>query len=1008
MTGAQPWRLASGGRIDRTRLVRFRFDGRELSGHPGDTLASALLANGVRIVGRGFKRHRPRGIYGIGAEEPNALVRIGQGAQAIPCATATQVELYDGLVAHSVNCWPSARFDLGGALDAISAFMPAGFYYKTFMAPGRAWRHYERLIRHAAGLGRAPRQTDPDRYERRFDHCDVLVIGAGPAGLAAALAAGATGARVLLVDEQSEPGGSIFGEAAVIGGVTAAQWVAATVAALRAMPEARLLVRATAFGYHDHNLIGIVERLTDHLPPARRPGQVPRQRLWKVRAREVVLATGSFERPLVFANNDTPGVMLAGAAAAYAERYAVRPGRRAVLFTDNDSAYAAGAALQRAGVELAAVVDRRTEASNASASLLAGSTAVAYGSGVVAVLGGRQVRAALVAPLDSAGELIDGEPRSIACDLVCVSGGWSPAVHLFSQSGGRLAFDARLQAFVPGSSVQRERSAGACNGALALSDCIAQGLAAGAAAACAAGFGDAVPPPAPACSITPVSPQPPIREVPAPARFGRKRKFVDILNDVSAADLALAHQEGYGAPELAKRYTTAGMGVDQGRTGNINALALLATAQGRNPGELGPTTFRAPYAPLPFGAMAGRDVGRLFDPVRRTPLTEWHEAHGALFEPVGRWRRPLAYIEDAEDLAAAVRRECLAARNAVTLCDASTLGKIDIRGPDAVRLLDMLYTNAWSTLAIGRCRYGVMLKDDGMVFDDGTTSRLAEHHYFMTTTSGHADQVADWIEEWLQCEWPAWRVFALPVTTQWATIMVSGPRARILLERVGSDIDLAPERCRFMSVHEGRIAGVPARVLRVSFTGELSYELYVPAGFGLALWERLMAVGRDLGIAPIGTEALHVLRAEKGFFVVGHDVDATVSALDLGIEWMIGRDKPDFIGKRSLARAGLARPDRLQFVGVATDDPAIVVAEGSPIIRPGDVGRLSRPPLEAIGRVTSSYLSPTLDRSINLGLVAGGRGRMGEAITIVDRGTPRPARICSPRFLDPDGARLNG
>jgi sarcosine oxidase subunit alpha len=783
--------------------------------------------------------------------------------------------------------------------------------------------------------------------------------------------------------------------------------VEAAVAALRAMPDVRIVPRATAFGYHDHNLVAVAERVSDHLAPGERPRFAVRERLWKVRAREVVLATGSFERPLVFANNDLPGVMLAGAAAGYAVRHAVRAGRRAVVFTNNDSGHGAAATLQRAGIEVSAIVDTRPASATPPIPELA--HLVLPGSAVVAARGSRRVRDVLVAPLSPDGASLAGAARAVACDHVCVSGGWNPVVHLFSQSGGTLAFDAAKQCFVPGASRQAERSAGACRGTFDLAGCLAEGAVAGASAARAAGFPSAAPDPAPDCSPTAWSGVAPIREIPAPSRHGPKTRFVDILNDVTVADLRLAAHEGYGSPELAKRYTTAGMGVDQGKTGNINALAILGAAQGgQSPDALGTTTFRPPYTPVTFGTMAGGETGARFDPLRRTPMTDWHERNGAVFEPVGRWQRPMYYTRTGETMAAAVRRECLATRNAVALCDASTLGKIEIRGPDAVRLLDMLYTNRWGTLAKGRCRYGVMLRDDGMVFDDGTTSRLGDEHFFMTTTSGHADAVAAWIDEWLQCEWPSWQVFSLPVTTQWATVMVTGPRSRELLGRVGTDIDLAREACRFMTVHEGEVAGFACRMLRVSFTGELSYELYVPAGSGLALWERLLAAGQDLGVTPIGTEALHVLRAEKGFFVVGHDTDATVSPLDLGIGQMVDRRKPDFIGRRSLQRAELARPDRQQYVGLLTDDPAVVVQEGSPVVEMADARDLRRTPVRISGRVTSSYASPALDRSICLGLVTRGLSRTGDSVLIIDRGVARPARICSPRFHDPEGRRLDG
>jgi sarcosine oxidase, subunit alpha len=1002
---AQPFRLADGGRVDRGRSIAFTFNKRGYEGHPGDTLASALLANGVALTGRSFKYHRPRGIMSAGVEEPSAIIQLGSGAYADPNCKATQVELHAGLEAASLNCWPSVELDFGGIGNALADLIPAGFYYKTFMWPRRGWLAYEHFIRRAAGLGRAPTLPDPERYEKRFEHVDVLIAGGGPAGIAAALAAGRSGARVLIADEQSEFGGQLLFRDTEIDGGAAEDWLAASLAELAAMPEVRLLPRSTVAGYYDHNFLTILERLTDHLAPGTTPAGLPRQRLWKLRAREVVLATGAIERPLVFVNNDLPGIMLAGAVQSYIRRYGVRPGSRAVVFTNNDSAYELAASLADAGVALAAIVDARDGAIPLADEFRRRGVEVLSGHAVIAAAGGQALREVTVAPLSADGASLAGTASTIACDLLCVSGGWSPSVHLFSQSGGRVVYDEATACFVPGKSVQHERSAGAAAASFDLAACLAAGHAAGLAAARAAGFSaDETPPPrAVPESATPLRA---LWEVPA-LPGARGKKFVDIANDVTAADLALAAREGYRSVEHAKRYTTAGMGIDQGKTANVNALAILAReTAGAIPG-VGTTTFRPPYTPVTIGALAGRHIGEFYDPVRKTPMTDWHAANGAVFEPVGRWRRPFYYPRAGEDMESAIRRECRAVREGAGLLDASTLGKIDLQGRDVVTMLDRVYTNGWGNLAVGQCRYGLMLKDDGMVFDDGVTARLGEQHYLMTTTSGHADAVLSWLEEWLQCEWPDLDVWPNSVTTQWATINLAGPRSREVLQAVGIDIDVSREGCPYLSVRDAVVAGIPARIFRVSYTGELSFEINVASRYGLALWEALMAAGSSIGIAPIGTEALHVLRAEKGYIAVGHDTDGTVTPLDLGMRWIIDKTKPDFIGKRGLARSDLARAGRPQLVGLLTEDPALVLPEGSQLVAAAP-GKLPAPPVPMIGHVTSSYFSPTLGRSIALALLDGGLKRMGERVTAVLPDRTVAAIVGKSRFYDLDGERLHG
>ncbi|HET6522555.1 MAG TPA: FAD-dependent oxidoreductase, partial [Geminicoccaceae bacterium] len=762
--------------------------------------------------------------------------------------------------------------------------LPAGFYYKTFMWPERLWEPlYERTIRRVAGLGRAPSEPDPDRYGHAHAHCDGRVAGGGPAGLTAALAAGRSGARVILADEQAELGGSLLAEPADggvrIGDRPAAAWLEAMTGELAALPEVRLLPRTTVFGYYDHNFLGLIERAE---------GGPVRQRLWKVRAGRVVLATGAIERPPVFAGNDLPGVVLAGAARTYVNRYGVRPGSRAVLLTTNDGAYATALDLHRAGVEVAAVVDARPEpAGEMPNRARAAGLRLLAGRAVVGAEGRRRLRAVRVMAL--AGDRVRGEAETIACDLLAVSGGWNPAVHLFSQSRGRLRFEPERGVFLPGEPVQRQASAGACNGAFSLGACLAEGAAAGLEAARAAGL-EPDPLEVPATTEPAEAPMRLLWRVPPDGPRAAKA-FVDLQNDVTAADLELAVREGYRSIEHVKRYTTTGMGTDQGKTANVNALAIVAEATGASIAEVGTTTFRPPYTPVTFGAVVGLNRGRLFDPVRTTPIHPWHEAHGARFEDVGQWKRAWYYPRDGETMREAVGRECRAAREAAGIMDASTLGKIDIRGPDAAELLNRVYTNAWSGLEVGRCRYGLMLREDGMVFDDGVTARLGERHYLMSTTTGNAARVLAWLEEWLQTEWPELKVYCTSVTEQYATVSLSGPRCREVLRRL-TDLDLDPDAFPHMAVREAEVAGVPARVFRVSFTGEVSYELQVPASYGLAVWEACMAAGAEFGITPYGTEAMHVLRAEKGYIIVGQETDGTVTPFDLGMEWIVGRRKP--------------------------------------------------------------------------------------------------------------------
>ena len=846
-----------------------------------------------------------------------------------------------------------------------------------------------------------PPGPDPDRYEDRHAHADVLVVGAGPAGLAAALAAGTAGARVVLADQQNELGGALLDHGDEIDGAPALDWVTDAVARLEAMPEVRILTRTTVFGYYDHNYLAAVERVTDHLGVAA-PARAPRERLWQIRAKQVVLATGAHERPIVFTDNDRPGVMLTSAARAYAHRYAVLPGRRAVVFTNNDSAYGAALDLAAAGVEVAAIVDARPQAAGDSSDRArAAGVEVLSGHAILATHGVKAVRGAVVAPLDVAGEGIAGNGRSLDCDLICVSGGWSPVVHLFSQSKGALRYDAERVALVPGQSAQAERSAGAANGALALVDCLAQGFASGTGAAEAAGFEDAAMPEVPAMSAAPRKQAiRPLWVVPAKKK-GAKR-FVDFASDVTAADIGLAAREGYRSVEHLKRYTTAGMGPEQGKTGNVNALAILARETGGDIPGTGTTTFRPPFTPVSFGAIAGRRPGPLYDPERKTPMHGAHEEAGAAFEDFGHWQRPQHYSSNGASLAEAMARECRAVRTGVGIVDVSTLGKIDIRGRDAVTLLNRVYTNKWDKLAVGRCRYGIMLHEDGMVFDDGVTARLGEHHFHMTTTTGGAAGVYGWMDDLLQSDWPELEVYLTSVSTQWAAVAVAGPKSRALMSAICPDIDLSAEAMPFMSVREGTVAGIPARVFTISFTGELGYEVNVPSSHGAALWRALLEAGEAHGIMPFGVEAMDCMRAEKGHFVIGRDTDGTQTPDDLGLDWLVNMKKGEFLGRRSLSRPDSVRPDRNHMVGLLAESDQQVLPEGGQIV----VEARPSPPMKTMGHVTTSYLSTTLGRSIALAVLRGGHARHGETVTVWSEDKAMRAVVCDPKFYDPEGARL--
>lgn len=996
------YRLDSGGRIDRTRPIKFYFDGKAYPAYHGDTLASALIANGVSVVGRSFKLHRPRGIVGSGAEEPNAIMQINAGAVTEPNLRATQVELYDGLVARSTKGWPSVNFDVSAINDVFSKMFGAGFYYKTFMRPKALWHTFERFIRRSAGFGIAPTLPDPDSYEHRNAHCDVLIAGAGPAGLAAAIAAGRSGARVILADEQSEFGGALLSCTEEISGQPAATWLAETHRELTSLANVTMLPRATVFGYYDHNFLAIAERCSDHLPRSERSGV--RQRLWRVRAKQVVSAQGAIERPLVFCNNDRPGVMLASAVSSYIRRCGTSPGKRAVVFTNNDSAYQAAIDLSEAGVPVIAIVDSRAHGAAALGARAAESSIpVLHGHVVIDVRGRNRVAGVRVAAWDGDTTSTVAGSISIDCDLLAVSGGWSPAVHLHSQSGGKNEWDDNLHCFVPAEAAQQCRSAGSCNGKWSLAECLKDGFKAGKDSVSSAGFSctDTAPPSVAEIATNDIEP---LWRVPAALDPDRcPKQFLDFQNDTSVADVRQAVREGYRNVEHVKRYTALGFGTDQGKLGNINGMAVLAECLGQSIPETGTTTFRPAYTPVSFGVMAGENVGELFDPVRKTAIHDWHEEAGAPMEVVGQWHRPWYFPKGAEDMHAAVARECVATRRSLGIMDASTLGKIDVRGPDAVEFLERIYTHDIGKMKVGRCAYGVMLREDGMLMDDGVMARLGEQHFYLTTTTGGAAAVLSWLETWLQTEWPELDVYLTSLTDHYSTIAVVGPNSRNLLLKVGCDIDLSPDAFAFMNVQPAKVAGVDVQLYRVSFSGELAFEINVDSNLALSLWRLLMQAGEEYDITPYGTESMHVLRAEKGFVIVGQDTDGSVTPVDAGMNWLLSKSK-DFLGKRSLARPDCVRTDRKQLVGLLSADNKTVLSEGSQlVINPG-----APVPVPALGHVTSAYMSSCLGHPIALAIVAGGRARKGESLSAVSaNGTVTVVEIVAPVFYDPRSERQN-
>ena len=999
-------RIASHGRlINRAKALSFTFNGKVMSGFEGDTLAASLLANDQMLMGRSFKYHRPRGVLASGGEEPNALINLGVESGFEPNARATTTETFSGLTAASQNHFPSLEFDVGAINSKLSRFLPAGFYYKMFIHPRSFWKHiYEPIIRHSAGLGKAPKARDQDSYEHYYHHCEVMVVGGGIAGLQAARSAAATGVRVLLVEQTANWGGRAPVDGVLIEGMAAERWIAQTLKELAAADNVVIRNRTQGSGVYDHGYALAYERIADHTPGDGRP----RHRLWRVRCKQIVTATGAIERPLSFAGNDIPGVMLASAVRDYVVNFAVSPGDRTVVVTNNDDAYRTALCLREAGLEVPLIVDARPEGGGVlMEAVQAAGIRVALGRGIAKVKGSKRVTGVQICTQAGEGAVLE----EVACDVVAMSGGWSPVVHLWSHCGGKLIWDAEQAMFRPdpdqpplgADGAGFVKVAGLANGHLRsrpiLEDAAEQGRAAGRAAG--GKVKKAAVPMAEDADELALSP---VWLMPQGASYAlRSKAWLDFQNDVKVSDVQLAAQEGFESVEHAKRYTTLGMATDQGKLSNINGLAILSKSLNAQIPDVGTTTFRPPYTPISMASLAGEARGDLFQPVRKTPMHVWHDSHGADWEPVGAWRRPYAYPRGTETVAQAVEREVINTREKLGLLDASTLGKIIVKGPDAGKFLDMMYTNMMSTLKPGRCRYGLMCSENGFLSDDGVVARIDEQTWLCHTTSGGADRIHAHMEEWLQTEWWDWKVWVVNVTEQLAQVAVVGPNARKLLEKLGG-MDVSAESLPFMAWADGTIGGIDCRAYRISFSGELSYEIAVPANQGLAFWEMLMEAGAEFGAMPYGTECLHIMRAEKGFIMIGDETDGTVIPQDLGLSWAISKKKDDFLGKRAQERSFMDNPDRWQLVGLETldgsvlEDGAYAIAEGTN----------ANGQVNTQGRVTSTYYSPTLGRGIAMGLVHKGPDRMGEVISFTKIGaSPVPAKIVSPVFYDPEGEKAN-
>ena len=992
------FRLDKGGLINRNKKISFIFNGKKYFGYEGDTLASALLANGIHLVGRSFKYHRPRGFIGAGVDEPNATVQLYKGEKTEPNVVATSVELVEGLEAKSQNCWPFVSFDLRAINNLFNKFLPAGFYYKTFMWPKNFWHKiYEPFIRRAAGLGIAPLKPDPDRYEHNFEHCDVLVVGSGPSGLASASAAAKNGARVILAEDKPRFGGSLLAEEVTIGNKKGKDWADETIAQLKSMSNVIVRNRSQVFGYYDHNMMVMFERTKDHIENPTK--FTPRQRLWYIRAKQVIISTGSIERPIVFGNNDRPGIMLASAAKEYMKIYGVLVGKKPIIFTNNDSAYDTAIEFKKNGIDPLVVDVRNDSASSVVKEAKNLNINIKFSSGVVNTKGYLKVNSATIGKLTNDKSNYENL-ENIPCDCICVSGNWTPTVHLSSQSGNKLSFGEKIDAFIPSQSRQSETSIGSANGTFTLKKSLNDGFSKGYELSNKITGKNLK-------SAIPTSNEKEYGEhekfwcMPLPKNKKFKR-FVDFQNDVAVSDIELALREGFRSIEHVKRYTTLGMATDQGKTSNLNGLQLVSNIENKVITDVGHTTFRPPYTPVTIGAIVGREVGKHYRPTRKSPMHMWHEKNNAVFVDAGLWLRPRYYNQGGENLIEAAKREATNVRNNVGVCDVTSLGKIDIKGPHSAEFLNRVYTNAWMKLPVGKARYGVMLREDGIVFDDGTTTRISENHFHMTTTTAQAVNVLSHLEYYLQVVWPELDVNVLSTTEQWAGAALAGPNSRNLLSKLFPEIDVSNDSIPFMGYKEADLFGVPSRIFRISFSGELAYEINVESGYGVFMWEKIIELGKEMNVEPYGTEALSTLRIEMGH-VAGSEIDGRVIASDLSLDGMLSKKK-DFIGKRSLNREAFLSPDREKIVGLVPLDKKSMIPEGSHLVNDANAAL----PNVKLGHVSASCWSVEYNNPFSLAILKDGKKKIGKKLYAVSplKNKSIPVEIVSSHYVDPKGERV--
>ncbi len=976
--------------INEASRVSFKFNGKTYYGFKGDTLASALISNNVHLVGRSFKYHRPRGIMTAGSEEPNAIVQLGSDeALTEPNVRATEIEIYEGLEATSQNCWPNVNFDIGGINNLLSPFLPAGFYYKTFMWPASFWKKYEYFIRKSAGLGKSPTKPDPDIYDHKYLHCDVLIIGAGISGIIAAKIAAKNNLKTLLLEEKNEIGGSTIYQDSdffKIQNKRSSDWLKNETNELKKINNLKIKTRTSVAAFHNYNYILARENLTDHLNKEEKKNKI-RQRLLKIRAKKVIIATGSIERPLIFNNNDRPGIMLSSAVKKYADYYGAICGKKNVFFTNNDSAYESAISLNKKGLNVEAIIDIREKSDSELVKEVEKIGIQIYWSHTVVDTNGyKRLKEITIMKLSKDEESVIEKKINIKCDCLAIAGGWTPAVHLFTQSGGKLKFRDDDQVFIPNVAQSKQISVGSSNGDFKLDDVIKNLL------INVKNLLDIQSTEYDNLNIE--CPSESFKKniwlLPSDKIIGKTKPFIDFQNDATAKDIKLALREGYRSIEHVKRYTT------------MHALGIIADTVGVKMRELGTTTFRPPYTPLTFGTIVGRNVGEFFDIFRKTPMHEWHKKNNAKFENVGQWKRAWYYQVNNESMDEAVQRESKAARESVGILDASTLGKIDIQGTGASEFLNRVYTNAWSKLDIGKCRYGLMLNEDGMVYDDGVTTRLNENHYIMTTTTGGAANVMSKLEDFLQTEWPELDVFLTSVTDHFSTISICGPNSRKVLNKIIPNLDTSDKNFPHMSFKNTHIGKIKCRVMRISFTGEHSYEINIQANYGKSVWEKCMEAGKHFNITPYGTETMHLLRAEKGFIIAGQDTDGTMTPVDLQMDWVISKKKYDFIGKRSLYRSDTIREDRTQLVGLITDDPKEVLEEGAQI-----VSEINKKPVAMLGHVTSSYYSPNLNKSIALAVIKSGKQMVGQKLFVPMKNKTINVTVADTVFFDKENKRLN-